>query len=501
MRAQDQFGAFACDVDWAGVGAVVIVKRDVMGDQQARWWAAQHANLEVDDMCLTLCAGRDLHTLHRVGVEPVTLTRRRCPGRRLVEQQPLTVTLDKHALPECAKQSEVSTARGQQAIDADMALGQQGIEDAAHPGGGGERRFIGHQGRAAAQDLGMGALHHALLGARYKMHFVLMKTRDFDAVARFAEHGRAVVCGELLQRASFRREQRGMTEQADRQRMHRGRNGWQRGRTGFWQCEGLGQRGEIVGAADLRVMDRKATDEAAARALSWRKCEGRILQGDERVLMLQTQAGQAVAERARSRTGASGKTVELQRIGGVADSARQGCQQTPGIAPAHRLVLTRGQHMTHTRVQQGRVIEVLTGEIFVGTNETVVREAEILRMDQIERDRGRPGIDQLHMPEPHRCVRGEAQRHTILNRFPSAAQGIARGVVFALGRAPRTEQHGCGGMIAKAAQIKVGGTAFHDIAAKQIEHDVIVIDARQRAVGVDADAQSGGVLDDMTAHG
>ncbi len=57
-------------------------------------------------------------------------------------------------------------------------------------------------------------------------------------------------------------------------------------------------------------------------------------------------------------------------------------------------------------------------------------------------------------------------------------------------RAPRAQQRNRFDGVAEAPEIDVGGPAFQLVAGEQVEEDVAMVQAAERAVGVELDAQS-----------
>ena len=77
---------------------------------------------------------------------------------------PAAVLLDEDPLPVRAEQAEVRVRRREKAVDADVALREHRVEHAAHPHRGRERRLVGREALAGAQDLAVRPQARALLG-------------------------------------------------------------------------------------------------------------------------------------------------------------------------------------------------------------------------------------------------------------------------------------------------------------------------------------------------
>ena len=78
----------------------------------------------------------------------------------------------KDTLPVTAEKSKVGVAGGQETIDADMALGDHGMENAAHPDSGQEGGFVRDQGVAGAEQLAVRTQHHQFFGLKHHVALV-----------------------------------------------------------------------------------------------------------------------------------------------------------------------------------------------------------------------------------------------------------------------------------------------------------------------------------------
>ena len=87
-----------------------------------------------------------------------------------------------------AEQAEIAVRRGQKPIDADMALRQHGMKYAGHPDGRGQRRLVGNQAAARAQDVTVGPQDAEFLALQRHVAAIARKKRQEAAVftLRFA---------------------------------------------------------------------------------------------------------------------------------------------------------------------------------------------------------------------------------------------------------------------------------------------------------------------------
>jgi hypothetical protein len=165
-----------------------------------------------------------------VGIEPAAALRLHLEGGRQAQQLPV-LALQLHEQPQArrAEQAEQAALRGEHPVDADVALRQHGMEDAAHPAGGRQRALVGQEVVAAAQQVAVRPLHEQLLGAQHDVAGLAGEEAQQLAVAPFLV---AALTGEELA-AGFRveveagqrrraREQAGSGRQARHVRRFRG---------------------------------------------------------------------------------------------------------------------------------------------------------------------------------------------------------------------------------------------------------------------------------------
>ena len=289
-----------------------------------------------------------------------------------------------------------------------MALGQHRMEDAAHPDGGGKCRLVRQQLRAAAQDVAVRALHAAFFFGQHDMGLRVREERQQRPVDTLLMPPRGAEQG--VERGGIEiagNEQWGTAEQAGRRLgarplLHRCRRCWR-----CWRCwpsrQRQRQRGidarEVIRRGGGRVIGQHAAEEAQRGLLAGRKCQRRILDRQQRVLVLQpllAQIGRHVAQ--------------LQAIRREADAAPQRAHQRPGVAALLGQVLPRRQHGAHLRVHQRAEIEVVADVILVDARRGVGREADVLHADEIQRQRLRRQIAHLQVPEPDRLIGCQTQR-------------------------------------------------------------------------------------------
>ena len=98
---------------------------------------------------------------------------------------PAVIQLHEDPLAVCAQKAQVAVSRGQEAVDAHMALGHHGVEHPAHPGGGGERGLVRGQACAGAQDMAMGSQDLQLLGLQHHVPVAAGKKGEQSAVFPF----------------------------------------------------------------------------------------------------------------------------------------------------------------------------------------------------------------------------------------------------------------------------------------------------------------------------
>ena len=186
--------------------------------------------------------------------------------------------------------------------------------------------------------------------------------------------------------------------------------------------------------------------------------------------------------------------MELERVGGEAHAAVQRADHRPRLTAAHRQVLAHGEHAPALRVGERRVVDVLADVVLVHADRAVVRQRQVLRVDEVHGDRGVRRVLERDVPEPRGRPCGEHQRegdaepcHSPVARSPAASSRSASGL-----RGPSSGVHASVG--AEPPQIEVGRPALHLRSREQVEHDVAVLHAAERAVGVHLHDETGRAL-------
>ncbi len=466
------------------VRAVIAVQRDVVGHEQTARGALQHACREPQLVPIDGCPAAHLEQQPRLGVQPARATGRHLEGGWLVEQQPGAVTLDEQALAMRAVQPEVRVRCRQEAIDADMPLREHRMEDAAHPDGRRQRRFVGHQLVAGAQDLPMRAQARALLGRQHDMRAVGAEEGQQLAALHL---GRQPVGAEVpCQQAGIQRcrgQQGGVAE--ERGRTLRGGTALRARRHGFAQGQRPIGEAEVDGAADPRMIRFQPCEEAGSGARLGRQRQRGILHNRHRMFVLAAHPRQALGfQRGRWPAVARGKPMQLQCVGAEAVAVAQRSDAKPWLPPADREVLPHGEHRPERRVLQWRVIEVLADVVLVQPHRAVVGQRNVLCVDQIDPACLACGVLQRDMPEPRRRRPGQHQRHAKAQARPLAGDLDAVPARADSARAAGPEQRRPFDAGAMAAQIEVGRTALELVAEKGVDHHVAVIDASDGAVPV-----------------
>src|SRR5208337_3968052 len=109
----------------------------------------------------------------------------------------------------------------------------------------------------------------------------------------------------------------------------------------------------------------KPAEETALGPLSWLQAELGVLDGSHRMLMLATRARQPMDYRCWRLAFATSKTVDLQGVGCETDAAPKGAYHAPRVAPAHGLVLSRGENEAPFGMRQRSMVHILADIIFV----------------------------------------------------------------------------------------------------------------------------------------
>jgi hypothetical protein len=158
-----------------GGTAVVAVDGDVVGDEETERRAGEHGDREAELMSSGGRGGNHLDDAAGVLIDPATRVRCHLECGWHVQQVPAAVDFREDALAVAAEEAEIRVGGGEEAVDADVALGDHRVEDTGHPRGGSEGGFIRCQGSAAAQ-------------------YVAVRTQRFEFLR--LEHDVAAVAGE-----------------------------------------------------------------------------------------------------------------------------------------------------------------------------------------------------------------------------------------------------------------------------------------------------------------
>ena len=142
------------------------------------------------------------------------------------------------------------------------------------------------------------------------------------------------------------------------------------------------------------------------------------------------------------------------------------------------------------RMNEGRVVDVVAHVVLVEAHGAVMSERQILRVNQIDRlARGADVLDG-HVPEPGGCRARQHERHLEADPLPLAMRAEPALVEPHHGGAARSEQRSPLDPRCVAAQVEVRRPSFHLRAGKEVEEDVPVIDAPDRAVRVQLHAEA-----------
>ncbi len=365
-----------CQADGAsGIQLIVTVQRHLQADQAAQRLAVLHAQLQ--RQCMRLAPGAGVHAQQAAGmaVPPGGVVSPHLEGAGLVQQLPLASDLHEHPQALRAELPQGASHRAHEAVDAHMALRDHGMEHATHPAGGGQGAFIGREVVAGAQHVAVRAQHLALLGAQHGVAGAL-EVRQQRAVG-VAFHLLPWAFAPALQLGFaqvLHGQQRGGGEQAHRLRRRACGCRPARWATGLGQGQGVVHPGQVGRAAGLGMMRLQQAEEAHMRVCAGRQRERLVLQRCQRVLVLQTRAGQALGAGEGRLPMALAQAQPLQLIGGPGHAAAQRAGEQPGVEAGHGQVLACGQHRAHARVGEGRVVQVMAHVELVGAQGSPGRE-------------------------------------------------------------------------------------------------------------------------------
>ncbi len=334
-------------------------------------------------------------------VEPPAGFRCHLESRGLIEQSPAVPKVDEQPLAVRAEQAEIATARGQKAVGADMALGQQGMKHAGHPDGRGQRRLVGDQAAAGAQNLAMWPQRFEFLGLERHMAAIAAEKGDEATVfvLRLPQ-----VLAEQIDDLCFAQlqsvEQRRGAKEARRNGSAAPLRAAMPSGSRFRQGQSLIDESQVCERRRRRMILLKPAEEPALDAFARREPKGRVLDGDNGMLMLETFPGQTARQGLGESACPRRKTVDLQGVGGETDPLRQRANHAPGVVLAYALILARSDDYAPLRVRQRRVIDVLTDVIFIGPHRAVVGQSQILDINEIKGFGAVAVIFQRQAPEP-----------------------------------------------------------------------------------------------------
>ena len=129
--------------------------------------------------------------------------------------------------------------------------------------------------------------------------------------------------------------------------------------------------------------------------------------------------------------------MELKSVRGIADGFSERSDHRPRAAPAHRLVLPRGDGHALRRMLDRRMVHVLAHIEFIEPHRAVVGDADVLGVDQIAGDRFGPGVFEFHVPEPRLGRLRQHQSQAESKIAPRAAGDHAVPASLIRGRAAR----------------------------------------------------------------
>src|SRR5215813_194324 len=273
----------------------------------------------------------------------------------------------------------------------------------------------------------------------------------------------------------------------------------------FWERErAIGKR-EIAHPAWVRMIGLEPAKEAEAEARAGIEPSWRILDDGKRMLVLAARARQALGFETHRRAARTRReAVELERVGAKARRLRKRTDQCPRMALADGEILSRRQHDPVRGMRQRRVIEVLADVVLVEAHGAVIREGEVLRVEQVNRLDTPTAILDRDMPEPGRRRRSQSQRHTKAKPFPLTGDIEAALVEPHGAGTSRTEQRRPFDARAAPTQKEIGGASLDLVPEEGIDQDIAMIDAADRAVGIHLDGElrrTGDADRSMRAHG
>ena len=416
-------------------------------------------------------------------IDPATRGRTHLERRRQVEQVPRAIELDEQPLAVRAEQPAIAVRGRKETIEAHVPLREHRMKHAFHPGGRGQRSFIRRDVQAGAQHVTVRPQYAQLLGAQHDVRVFATKEREQRALL-VALLVTTLAREQLLdsRRIEIDRLQRGCNREQGCGRCDVGRHEADRALDRF------GQRSRFIDALEIRRRGRArmiraiVAEESRADALAGIHVQGRVLNRDQRMLVLQTAARQRLAQ-----------IAQLQRVRCKRRCTAQRSDHTPGITPFHRKILPRSDRAAARRMLQRGVVDVLTDVVLVQTHGCVRRKRNVLRVDEIQLMLRRRGVEEPHVPEPRRCVLREHERNHIVDALPrpGADQAAVRLPQVEARRAARPEERSeLGSAAMMAPQIEIRRAAFELVTDEQVQRGAAAVEAADRATRGHFDAQS-----------
>ncbi len=490
----------------AVVMAVGMVEGQVQGHQQGQRQAVQHLQAQTHGRCLRCGVGHHLQPVRASLVDPGGAGRREAPGRGQIEQLPAAADIGKHPQTQRPEDPQVATLGGQAAVGACMALGQAGMEHARHPHRAGQGLLVGCPVAAAAQQVAMRAQHQQILGAADHMGhvaaagIVATALEEAQRLALGAGLGMAPAAAEpglqqgLIGRGTGPQRRVGkqaagvVGRRAARRQVRQG--GW---RQRLRQGQHPGQPVQVGQAAGGRVVGFQPAEEATLHAHAGGQAEGGLLQRHQRLLMLQAPVGQWLVQQAVALAGTRGLAQHLQCVGGKGIGPAQAAAEQPGRATVHRLVLARGQQHTVRRMLQRLVVQVLADIGLVQAQRIPGCQRHVLQVDQVQPQRRRAGVGQLHMPEPGICLRRQHQFQRVAHTAPQALlpHPAAMGLLAPRRRRAQQRHRAEAAIGLVAAQPEVGQAGLQRAGREQVDGESTALQALQATMGLQPRLQAG----------
>ena len=145
--------------------AVVAIERHMMRNQARRGCSSGkfHGERQLLRFAARFRTHGDLSCI--VTINPAARVRRHLERRWRIQQMPPIFELNEHALPVRAEQAHVAVHGRKKAVDAHVALRDHRMKHAAHPRGGGQRRFVRREMTPCAEQMPVRPLHAQLFGS------------------------------------------------------------------------------------------------------------------------------------------------------------------------------------------------------------------------------------------------------------------------------------------------------------------------------------------------